>query len=492
MAVCELAPLGFVESSSLENLANLVTSKMIVERPPSQGTSYEDQVRTWENTIEKAAQQDSALFMIRQAKSRTMRHKILPNITVVDNSFFNTPCEFSTTVCVLRMKTGRSSSKPLLLWIQGGPWKSSLFSQFLENGPLGINATGSLYYRNHSLLRDFNLIYLDHPVGSGYSFDDNDRYPGTLDEASEQALTFLKRFLRLFPEYKRKEFYIAGESYGARSSVGVAYKVLKKHKQIDLKLKGAMLGVGFVFPLLELLNSTDYLFYSGLLGDFGRRTFAGWFDMIKGLVDQKHYSKATEDLNRIVLNQAPPGNMTVFEYLTGFRHHGSIARPQEPDEVEWYMEYANSENFKKIIHVNVSRVLDGCRPLLTKELINGDFYVDVKKKLEYVLNSTHVLFYTAQYDAVFPEINIESCFQKLRWYASHHFLKVKRKPWFVQGNRSLPLLGYERITGTLLYTNILWGGHDVSLDRSVAMSELYHRFLRLSREGKLLRTDLPS
>ncbi|KAH8031029.1 hypothetical protein HPB51_012717 [Rhipicephalus microplus] len=357
----------------------------------------------------------------------------------------------------------------------GGPFTGTLdgqdlilkfgAAQFLENGPLGINATGGLYYRNHSLLKDFNLIYLDHPVGSGYSFDDNDRYPGTLDEASEQALTFLKRFLRTFPEYKHKEFYIAGESYGARSAVGVAYKVLKKHKQIDLKLKGAMLGVGFVFPLLELLNSTDYLFYSGLLGDFGRRTFAGWLDMIKGLVDQKHYSKATEDLNRIVLNQAPPENMTVFQYLTGFKHHGSIARPQEPDEVKWYMGYANSENFKKIIHVNVSRVLDGCRPLLTKELIEGDFYVDVKKKLEYVLNSTLMLFYTAQYDAVFPEINIEPCFKKLRWHASHHFLEVKRKPWFVQGNRSLPLLGYERMAGTLLYTNVLWGGHDVSLDR---------------------------
>ncbi|XP_075730613.1 vitellogenic carboxypeptidase [Rhipicephalus microplus] len=235
----------------------------------------------------------------------------------------------SSYVFFLHIKApGRSSSKPLLLWIQGGPWKSSLFSLFLENGPLGINATGGLYYRNHSLLRDFNLIYLDHPVGSGYSFDDNDHYPGTLDEASEQALTFLKRFLRTFPEYKHKEFYIAGESYGARSAVGVAYKVLKKHKQIDLKLKGAMLGVGFVFPLLELLNSTDYLFYSGLLGDFGRRTFAGWFDMIKGLVDQKHYSKATEDLNRIVLNQAPPGNMTSPAFATQ-QDHVTNATPRD-------------------------------------------------------------------------------------------------------------------------------------------------------------------
>ncbi|XP_037529144.2 venom serine carboxypeptidase-like [Rhipicephalus sanguineus] len=206
----------------------------------------------------------------------------------------------------------RSNAKPLLLWIQGGPWKSSLFSQFLENGPLGINATGGLYYRNHSLIKDFNVIFLDQPVGSGYSFDDNDRYPATLDEASEQALTFLKRFLRIFPEYKRKDFYIAGESYGARSAVGVAFKVLKKHRQIELKLKGIMLGVGFVFPLLDLLNSTDYLYYSGLLNDFGRATFAGWFNMIKDLVEKRNYSKAAEDLSQIVLNKAPPGTFLHF------------------------------------------------------------------------------------------------------------------------------------------------------------------------------------
>ncbi|KAL3234102.1 hypothetical protein MRX96_022845 [Rhipicephalus microplus] len=85
-------------------LQQLVTSKMIVERPPSLETSYEDQVHT---SKKKATQRDSALFMIRQAKSRTMRHKILPKLTVVDNSFFITSCKFSTTACVLRMKTVR-------------------------------------------------------------------------------------------------------------------------------------------------------------------------------------------------------------------------------------------------------------------------------------------------------------------------------------------------------------------------------------------------
>ncbi|KAH6922832.1 hypothetical protein HPB50_019604 [Hyalomma asiaticum] len=384
----------------------------------------------------------------------------------------------------------KSSTKPLLLWIQGGPWKSSLYSQFLENGPLGINATGGLYYREHSLIKDYNVIYLDHPVGSGYSFDDNDRYPKTLDEASQHALTFIKRFLRIFPEYEAKDFYIAGESYGARSAVGFAYKVVHRTEKIGLKLKGMMLGVGFVFPLLELINSTDFLYYSGLIGDFGRRTLAGWFDMMQALAEKRDYSKAADDLSRVVLNMPPPDNITLFELLTGFKHHGSIARPQEPDEVKMYIAYANGEDFKKRVHVSVSRVLDHSRPELTKQLILGDYFVDIKKKLEHLLNKTPVLFYTAQYDNVFPEMNFERCFKKLRWHGSHHFLKVRRKPWFREGNRSLALLGYERKVGTLLYSSILFGGHDVSLDMSVSVSELYHRFLRLVKENKFVWQDL--
>ncbi|XP_075526674.1 putative serine carboxypeptidase CPVL [Dermacentor variabilis] len=379
--------------------------------------------------------------------------------------------------------------KPLLLWTQGGPWKSSLYSQFLENGPLGINATGDLYYRDHSLIKDFNVIYLDQPVGSGYSFDDHGRYPATLDEASEQVLTFLKRFLRIFSEYNQAEFYIAGESYGARSAAGVAYKVLKKAKQINLKLRGVMLGVGFVFPLLDIINSTDYLYYSGLLNDFGRTTLAGWFDMIRALVNKGEYSQAAEDLSKAVLNTPPDGTETIFQSLTGFQHHGSIARPQEPEEAKQSITYAISPRFKKIIHVNVSRILDSARPQLTKQLASGDFFADIKRKLEYLLNSTRTLFYTAQYDAVFPEVNIEQCFKKLRWRGSEQFSEVMRKNWYSGGNRSLPLLGYERVVGTLQYSNVLWGGHDISFDRSLPLSELYSRFLQLGREIRLKWTD---
>ncbi|KAK8765396.1 hypothetical protein V5799_032004 [Amblyomma americanum] len=104
---------------------------------------------------------------------------------------------------------------PLLLWLQGGPGNSSLFGQFLENGPLGIDASENLYRRKHTLLHKFSIIYLDQPVGAGYSFDEKTAVPSYFERGYRtHILRFLRRFVRIFNEYAGRPFYIAGESYG--------------------------------------------------------------------------------------------------------------------------------------------------------------------------------------------------------------------------------------------------------------------------------------
>ncbi|XP_049276064.1 probable serine carboxypeptidase CPVL [Rhipicephalus sanguineus] len=372
--------------------------------------------------------------------------------------------------------------KPLLLWLQGGPGKSSLFGQFLENGPLGINASGGLYYRNHSLTEEFNVVYLDQPVGSGFSFDERKEYPSTLDEATTHVMRFLRRLLRLFPEFYGRSFYIAGESYGARSAIAIAQRVLTRNFwQLPLRLKGVMLGVGFLFPLLELINSTDYLYYSGLLDDYGQSLFAKRFDHIQGLVKAKNYTLAAALLSQTVLNLRSGKNASLFQNLTGFKHHGSIIRPDRPPEVIEYMKYANSEDFKKIIHVNTSRQLDGTRMAIATQLAVGDFFVDHNETLLSVINNRHALLYTAQLDAVFPAVNIERCFENLDWRGKKHFKEAKRTFWHRDGNSSLEVLGYEKRAGAVMFNTVLAAGHYVSFDQSPAISYLYSRFLNFTK-----------
>ncbi|XP_037498448.1 venom serine carboxypeptidase [Rhipicephalus sanguineus] len=411
--------------------------------------------------------------------SRVCLPKPCENITAYSGYIPVDEKKESSFLFFLHIKSEDDMKKPLLLWLQGGPGKSSLFGQFLENGPLGIDTSGQLFYRQHTLQRDFNIIYLDQPVGSGYSFDIKGKYLSSLEDASTHVITFFEQFLEIFREYKGRDFYIAGESYGARFTVGVAHKLKNK---LPLKLKGVMLGVGFLFPLLDIINSTDFLYYARLLDNCSRDLFAERFDNIKHLAAHKKYLlNATVLLSQTVLNLRKPGQTSLFEKLTGFKHHGSIISPQVPKEALFYYRYANSSGFKKIIHVDATRTLDGTRYNVAMQLALHDFFVDHREALLYVLNNARVLFYTAQLDDVFPALNIDQSFKKLQWRGYEAFKVSQRMHWHRQNNASLELLGYLKRAGALMYANVLFGGHYISLDRSSAVSELYSHFLKVMK-----------
>ncbi|KAL3188216.1 hypothetical protein MRX96_023962 [Rhipicephalus microplus] len=379
-----------------------------------------------------------------------------------------------------------ADKKPLLLWLQGGPGKSSLFGQFLENGPLGIDANGELFYRNHTIAKYMNIIYLDQPSGSGYSFNNGRNYTSTLENSSNHTVRFMRRFIRIFREYLGRDFYIAGESYGARFAVGLASEMLKNKTLVPLNLRGVMLGAGFLFPVLDLLNSSTYLLSSGLLDPKGQASFVEQFQNIKKLVEVKKYMEAAFMLSQTVMNFGSAKNQTLFQILTGFKHQGSIAKAERNEEIAAYYKYVNSTSFKKTIHVDSSRVIDGTRNRVVMTLALNDLFEDHRNSVEYVFNRTRVLFYTGQFDAVFPEMNMKRCFKELNWRGATMFSTAERVFWHRENDTSLELLGYERTAGALTYANVLFGGHYISLDRSFAVSDLYRRFL--TSHGQLTTT----
>lgn len=57
--------------------------------------------------------------------------------------------------------------KPLVMWLQGGPGGSSTgFGNFEELGPLTVD----LKPRNTTWLRAANVLFVDNPVGAGFSY----------------------------------------------------------------------------------------------------------------------------------------------------------------------------------------------------------------------------------------------------------------------------------------------------------------------------------
>ena len=87
-------------------------------------------------------------------------------------------------------------NKPLVIWLNGGPGASSIFGNFLENGPMRIervNDTSSGYNvyldPQGSWVDEATVIFIDQPVGTGFSFGDT--YLTNMDEASSEFLFFL-------------------------------------------------------------------------------------------------------------------------------------------------------------------------------------------------------------------------------------------------------------------------------------------------------------
>ena len=64
---------------------------------------------------------------------------------------------------------GDKDNDPLVFWLTGGPGCASELAVFFENGPWKINDDLSLRKNPYSWNEHSNIVYIDQPVGTGFS-----------------------------------------------------------------------------------------------------------------------------------------------------------------------------------------------------------------------------------------------------------------------------------------------------------------------------------
>lgn len=60
-----------------------------------------------------------------------------------------------------------------------------------------------------------NLLFIDQPIGVGYSLGDPSKYPTNQDMVKQNFVQFIEGWLALpeFAEYRKRPIFISGESY---------------------------------------------------------------------------------------------------------------------------------------------------------------------------------------------------------------------------------------------------------------------------------------
>ena len=92
-----------------------------------------------------------------------------------------------------------------VIWLNGGPGCSSMDGALMEVGPYRVLENQTLEYNEGSWDEFANMLFVDQPVGTGFSYVNTDSYVHELGEMSAQFVTFLEKFFELFPEYEKDD-----------------------------------------------------------------------------------------------------------------------------------------------------------------------------------------------------------------------------------------------------------------------------------------------
>ena len=88
-----------------------------------------------------------------------------------------------------------------------------------------------------------NVIFLESPAGVGFSYSKKPLNQTNIGDKSttRDSYIFLLKWLKRFPQYKTRDFFIAGESYAGHYVPQLAHLILsnnkkrKNHNVINLK-----------------------------------------------------------------------------------------------------------------------------------------------------------------------------------------------------------------------------------------------------------------
>ena len=142
------------------------------------------------------------------------------------------------------------STDPVTVWLNGGPGCSSLDGLVYEHGPFRFDPTdpSKLIRFNYTWAKKSNMLYIEAPVGVGFSYSDDPKdYNCTDDTTAQDNMHAVEKFYDLFPEYKSNDLYLTGESYAGVYIPTLAEAIVladQKGLYTGAKLKGIAVGNG--------------------------------------------------------------------------------------------------------------------------------------------------------------------------------------------------------------------------------------------------------
>ncbi|KAG0273141.1 hypothetical protein BGZ95_011038 [Linnemannia exigua] len=456
---------------------------------------------------------------------------------------------------------------PLLFWFQGGPGSSSMIGQFFGNGPIYLTENNTLARRETHWADEYSLVFIDQPVGTGYSYvtrvqDNNsdeeadphanegekldvvdaeqalvDLHDELLRDQSEEQeifaqmvdqdittkleavrmrksekkaalyskgyvkdqrgvaadlLTFMDQFYTRFPELKKSDLYLAGESYAGKYVPSLAYAILQSnqghrhhhrnddddgddYEQIVFPLKGIALGNSLTDPIKQVRIHSEHAYYLGLVNRVQAERMRELQDQA---VMEAHSGRFLES------NQLRLDTFDYFKNVTGGINWYDIRKGDIPNDWSKMETFLNRPEIKDALNIcgprlayleqsgvsqrEIKRVTESrARTKFFKDpLVFKTMMGDIMKSATWMVSDLlrqgiRVVAYQGLFDFRDAVTGSVAWLEGLDWEGGENFTNTDRQIWIEDGK----LAGYVTQVPGLTEVVVLGAGHLAPMDQ---------------------------
>ncbi|CAF1330848.1 unnamed protein product [Adineta ricciae] len=381
-----------------------------------------------------------------------------------------------------------SDKSRTIIWLNGGPGQSSLIGAWTEIGPFRFINNDTMVVNNGSWHFYANLLFIDQPIGTGFSYAENNRFIKELDVMAEHFVGFLDRYIEVFPKLLEDDIYLAGESFAGQYIPYIAKAILEKRSV--LKLRGLIIGSGWIDPV-SLYDS--YLPYA-LLNDLLKNNSAiytnitrlvAWCHDILSKQVHVFVDSCFPILDQIINHGRMSGDNTEGSCINAYDIRLTAKKPicgmNGPLELEYVSAYLNRPDVMSRLHINgkKSQWKDFIEP------VHNAFHVFTSKPsialLPDLLRQIPILFFHGEYDIICNHVATENMLDKMTWNDAVGFnlangSKTPIYAWMVDDES----VGYMRYARNLTYILFYNAGHMVPYDQSYRSRIMLHQFIQLN------------
>lgn len=317
----------------------------------------------------------------------------------------------------------------------------------MENGPYTFDENACLKQRNFTWTKFMNIIYIDSPVGTGFSYTDSDNgFSKYQSDIVANVMPAIDQFFQLFSEYRKNKFYVIGESYGAKYAISVASAIHQRNKnkngQQEVNLSGIIIESGVIDP--TALNIALYAQQASLIDSNGYQTLLNYQNIGFELVQQGDYT------NAFYLGTVPLLN--AFYTLSGLTQEFNYLADTIPlsPQVKPFLERSD---IRAAIHVGNNTLENILGTNAVYFYLIDDLLRSVSDKLLTLFTNYRFLIYSGQLDVIAAPPSVETVLESINY---RNYTTATRSPWLDDTGK---LIGWIKTAGNVLRATIRDAGN---------------------------------